>query len=101
MDHAEIVRVRTSRAQSLGKERDCARILETGHWARLRPAFLFSNHSNNWPWVFAGSAHIEITSGLIDGDRVVIGSRDEFRSGIKVMPKYVDASASTVGATDF
>ena len=34
-----------------------------------------------------GDTHIEITAGLNEGDRVVIGSRNEFRSGMKVTPK--------------
>lgn len=34
-----------------------------------------------------GSTHIEIVAGLNEGDRVVVGSRNEFRSGMKVKPK--------------
>src|SRR5215471_8768196 len=33
-----------------------------------------------------GSTHIEVLSGLSDGERVVIGSRNEFRAGMKVIP---------------
>ncbi len=39
-----------------------------------------------------GSTRIEIRSGLSEGDRVVVGSRDEFRSGMKVTPKEIDVS---------
>jgi RND family efflux transporter MFP subunit len=35
------------------------------------------------------SAHIEIVSGVSEGDRVVIGNRSQFRSGQKVQPKLV------------
>lgn len=38
-----------------------------------------------------GSTRIEVSSGLSDGDRVVVGSRSEFRSGMKVTPKETDA----------
>jgi multidrug efflux pump subunit AcrA (membrane-fusion protein) len=36
-----------------------------------------------------GSTRIEITAGLNEGDRVVVGSRSEFRSGMKVKPKEI------------
>jgi RND family efflux transporter MFP subunit len=39
-----------------------------------------------------GSTRIEITAGLNEGDRVVVGSRSEFRSGMKVTPKEIDTS---------
>src|ERR1700756_2032873 len=39
-----------------------------------------------------GSTRIEIIAGLNEGDRVVIGSRNEFRSGMKVKPKEIEAS---------
>ena len=39
-----------------------------------------------------GSSRIEIRSGLNQGDRVVIGSLNEFRPGMKVTPKEIDAS---------
>jgi RND family efflux transporter MFP subunit len=39
-----------------------------------------------------GSTRIEIRSGLRDGERVVVGSRDEFRSGMKVIPKEINVS---------
>jgi RND family efflux transporter MFP subunit len=41
---------------------------------------------------FAGSTHVEVLSGLTEGERVVIGSRNEFRKGMKVIPKEIDAS---------
>jgi RND family efflux transporter MFP subunit len=34
-----------------------------------------------------GDTRIEIAAGLNEGDRVVVGSRSEFRSGMKVSPK--------------
>jgi len=38
------------------------------------------------------SNRIEIVSGLNEGDRLVVGSRNEFRSGMKVVPKPIDTS---------
>jgi RND family efflux transporter MFP subunit len=43
------------------------------------------------------SNRVEITSGLNEGDRVVIGSRNEFRNGMKIMPKLIDASEPGAG----
>ena len=40
-----------------------------------------------------GSTRIEVSAGLNEGDRVVVGSRSEFRSGMKVIPKEIDMSA--------
>jgi RND family efflux transporter MFP subunit len=34
-----------------------------------------------------GDTRIQITSGLVDGDLVVVGSRSEFRSGMKIVPQ--------------
>ena len=39
-----------------------------------------------------GTTRIEITAGLNEGDRVVVGSRSEFRSRMKVTPKEIDTS---------
>jgi RND family efflux transporter MFP subunit len=39
-------------------------------------------------------ARVEILSGLSDQDRVVIGSRSQFRPGQKIQPKEVSAGAS-------
>jgi hypothetical protein len=39
-----------------------------------------------------GSTRVEVVSGLNDGERVVIGSRNEFRKGMKITPKEIDAS---------
>ena len=36
-----------------------------------------------------GSTHVEVLSGLSDGERVVIGSRNEFRAGMKITPKEI------------
>jgi RND family efflux transporter MFP subunit len=38
-----------------------------------------------------GSTHIEVLSGLREGERVIVGSPSEFRSGEKVQPKETDA----------
>jgi RND family efflux transporter MFP subunit len=37
-----------------------------------------------------GSTRVEVLSGLSDGERVVIGSRNEFRAGMKVTPKEIE-----------
>lgn len=37
-----------------------------------------------------GNTRVEIVAGLNEGDRVVIGSRSEFRNGMKVTPKELD-----------
>jgi RND family efflux transporter MFP subunit len=37
-----------------------------------------------------GSTRIEVLSGLTDGERVVVGSRNEFRAGMKVTPKEIE-----------
>jgi RND family efflux transporter MFP subunit len=37
-----------------------------------------------------GSTRVEVLSGLKEGDRVVVGSRNEFRPGMKVKPKEID-----------
>jgi RND family efflux transporter MFP subunit len=39
-----------------------------------------------------GSTDVEVLSGLTEGERVVIGSRNEFRKGMNVIPKEIDAS---------
>jgi RND family efflux transporter MFP subunit len=36
-----------------------------------------------------GSTHIEVLSGLSEEERVVVGSRSEFRAGMKVSPKEI------------
>ena len=38
------------------------------------------------------STRVEVISGLSEGDRVVIGSRNEFRVGMKVKTKAIDTS---------
>jgi RND family efflux transporter MFP subunit len=45
-----------------------------------------------------GSTRIEVISGLNEGDRVVVGSRSEFRSGMKVQPKDIDTSGPAGGS---
>jgi RND family efflux transporter MFP subunit len=37
-----------------------------------------------------GSTRVEVLSGLSDGERVVIGSRNEFRAGMKITPKEIE-----------
>ena len=37
-----------------------------------------------------GSTHVEVLSGLSDGERVVIGSRNEFRAGMKITQKEIE-----------
>jgi RND family efflux transporter MFP subunit len=39
-----------------------------------------------------GSMRVEVRAGLSEGERVVVGSRNEFRSGMKVAPKVIDTS---------
>jgi len=39
-----------------------------------------------------GSTKVEVREGLSDTDRVVVGSRNEFRSGMKVLPKEIEVS---------
>jgi RND family efflux transporter MFP subunit len=39
-----------------------------------------------------GSTRVEVRVGLTDGEFVVIGSRNEFRAGMKVIPKVIDPS---------
>jgi RND family efflux transporter MFP subunit len=41
-----------------------------------------------------GSTRIEVTSGLQEGDEVVVGSRNEFRSGMKVQTKRMETGAA-------
>ena len=45
-----------------------------------------------------GSVRIEVVSGLNEGDRVVVGSRSEFRSGMKVQPKDIDTTGPVNGS---
>jgi RND family efflux transporter MFP subunit len=37
-----------------------------------------------------GSTRVEVLSGLSNGERVVVGSRNEFRPGMKVVPKEIE-----------
>jgi RND family efflux transporter MFP subunit len=39
-----------------------------------------------------GSTRIEIRSGLSEGEQVVVGSRNEFRNGMKVSPKEIEVN---------
>jgi RND family efflux transporter MFP subunit len=39
-----------------------------------------------------GSTRVEVRGGLTEGERVIIGSRNEFRPGMKVAPKEIDLS---------
>ncbi|HTP69789.1 MAG TPA: efflux RND transporter periplasmic adaptor subunit [Dongiaceae bacterium] len=42
-----------------------------------------------------GSTRIEVLSGLNEGDRVVVGSRSEFRNGMKIQPKDMETGAGS------
>ena len=44
------------------------------------------------------NSHVEVLSGLSEGDRVVIGNRSEFRSGQKVQPKLIGAADNVGGS---
>jgi RND family efflux transporter MFP subunit len=46
-----------------------------------------------------GKTTIEVVSGLVDQDRVVIGNRSQFRNGQKVVPKEVTAQSESGGAS--
>jgi multidrug efflux pump subunit AcrA (membrane-fusion protein) len=39
-----------------------------------------------------GSTRVEVLSGLSDGERVVVGSRNEYRAGLKVTPKEINVA---------
>lgn len=39
-----------------------------------------------------GSTRVEVRGGLSEGERVVVGSRNEFRAGMKVLPKEINLS---------
>jgi RND family efflux transporter MFP subunit len=41
-----------------------------------------------------GSTRVEIIAGLNEGDEVVVGSRNEFRNGMKVQPKLIPIGGS-------
>lgn len=41
---------------------------------------------------FQASNRVEVLAGLNEGDRVVVGSRSEFRNGMKITPKLIDTS---------
>lgn len=42
--------------------------------------------------------HVEVLSGLTDGDRVVIGNRSEFHNGQKIQPKDISGAAAKTGS---
>jgi len=42
--------------------------------------------------------HVEVLSGLTDGDRVVIGNRSEFRNGQRIHPKDIGGTAVKIGS---
>jgi RND family efflux transporter MFP subunit len=44
-----------------------------------------------------GSTRVEISSGLNEGDEVVVGSRSEFRNGMKVQPKEIEIGGEPAG----
>ncbi len=47
-----------------------------------------------------GKSRVEVLSGLSDGERIIVGSQSQFRSGEKVVPKEIKlADAETEGAS--
>jgi RND family efflux transporter MFP subunit len=47
-----------------------------------------------------GKSRVEVLSGLTDGDRIIVGSQSQFRSGEKVVPKEIKLpAAETEGAS--
>ena len=46
-----------------------------------------------------GSTRVQVREGLSDGDRVVVGSRSEFRSGMRVIPKEIDTGRPGQGGS--
>lgn len=46
-----------------------------------------------------GNNRVEILSGLVEKDQVVIGNRSEFRLGEKVQPKIIDEQSGDSGAS--
>jgi len=44
-----------------------------------------------------GSTRVEIVNGLNEGDQVVVGSRNEFRNGMKVQPKPIEIGSAPAG----
>src|SRR5262245_13866602 len=46
-----------------------------------------------------GKSRVEVLSGLIEGDRVVVGNRSQFHDGEKVEPKEVAPQASAGGVS--
>jgi RND family efflux transporter MFP subunit len=42
--------------------------------------------------------HVEVLSGLTDGDRIIIGNRSEFRNGQRIYPKDVVGTAMKIGS---
>jgi multidrug efflux pump subunit AcrA (membrane-fusion protein) len=42
-----------------------------------------------------GSERVEVTSGLVENDRVIIGSRSQFHPGERVQPKVVPQNQSS------
>jgi RND family efflux transporter MFP subunit len=47
-----------------------------------------------------GSTRIEVLSGLLEGERVVVGSRNEFRPGMKVTPKEIEVARPGVAGAN-
>jgi len=46
------------------------------------------------------NTHIEVLSGLTEGERVIVGNRSEFTHGQKVLPKVVGEDAATEAGTN-
>jgi RND family efflux transporter MFP subunit len=46
-----------------------------------------------------GNTKVQVLDGLKEGERVVVGSRNEYRSGMKVAPKEIDVSQPGAAGT--
>jgi len=44
------------------------------------------------------STHVEILAGLREGERVIIGNRNEYHNGEKIKPKDVSGAAAGTGS---
>jgi RND family efflux transporter MFP subunit len=44
-----------------------------------------------------GKSRVEVLSGLLEGDRVIVGNQSQFRNGEKVAPKEVQLPSSEAG----
>jgi RND family efflux transporter MFP subunit len=47
-----------------------------------------------------GKSRVEVLSGLTEGDRIIVGSQSQFRSGEKVVPKEIKLPAAEAGGAN-